>query len=312
MRRVILYFITIIINQAIRNWVFTMPSLTSATRVFQIRNKGLVPYTLLRWKEFILKIPIFCCFDGTILSANCALPYSKLRDNIKLKAFRKGAANIVNTSKALDAIYNQIMVEFDIQNAVLNKEPENGLIWDFTHISIMRDPRAAKDMVPDEIKVLSEKIKTKRVEHKKRIISEYPIGEKKEDYIARAIELHISEYVELAEILINQLDGLNDEGLLQLRIHIANLIVALCLKREIRRALTNVIVKKESPELNSFLLLIERTDKEQFYEERTFSYYQPIIIYNHFNREHGEALQFKHLNHFKNHVKRIYNIRLRA
>jgi hypothetical protein len=263
-------------------------------------------------------------------------------------------------------------------------------------MSIMRDPRAARDMVPDEvwasvppdpeieelelrrarlkggsyrikgrddeeeIRVLSEKIRTKRAEREKRIMSEYreyyfhnrptwdierqAMGEEEEDYVARAIELHIPERAELAEILVNQPDGLSDEGLLQLRIRAANLMVALCPKRETvkrkamqRRAPADVMVKEESPGLDPFPLLMERTqcprcvgDEGQSYEERTFRYCRPAVMYDHFDREHikelqeaeqiscnhpkcrGEALQFKHLNHFKNHVERIHGIRLRA
>ena len=42
-------------------------------------------------------------------------------------------------------------VEFHLQNAFLDESMEDGLIKFFTHISIMRDPRASYDMVPDEV-----------------------------------------------------------------------------------------------------------------------------------------------------------------
>ncbi|KAL2015096.1 hypothetical protein VTK56DRAFT_6310 [Thermocarpiscus australiensis] len=63
-------------------------------------------------------------------------------------------------------------------------------------------------------------------------------------------------------------------------------------------------------------------------EERTFKYCRPAVMYDHFDRKHaqplkgaisynhpqcrGEALEFKHLNHFKNHVERVHGVRLRA
>jgi hypothetical protein len=40
-------------------------------------------------------------------------------------------------------------VEFHLQNVFLDEPMEDGLIKFFTHISIMRDPRASYDMVPD-------------------------------------------------------------------------------------------------------------------------------------------------------------------
>jgi len=52
------------------------------------------------------------------------------------------------------------------------------------------------------------------------------------EYVAPAIELHIPERAELAEILVNQPDDLDDEGLLRLRIQSAELMTALNYKRE--------------------------------------------------------------------------------
>lgn len=108
-RRVVLCPITIVISQALRDNAFDAPSLTSAARVFQIRNIGPVKCTPIRWKESMLKIPVFRRFDGAALSPNRPLQYHKLRDDMGRqsldagnetalgpKAFRRMAANAVN------------------------------------------------------------------------------------------------------------------------------------------------------------------------------------------------------------------------
>ena len=42
-------------------------------------------------------------------------------------------------------------VQFDVQNAVLDEPSEDGLIQFWSHMSLMSDPRASSDMVPDEV-----------------------------------------------------------------------------------------------------------------------------------------------------------------
>jgi len=42
-------------------------------------------------------------------------------------------------------------VEFDIQNTVLGQPTQDRLIKMLTHVSLMRDPRATQNMVPDEV-----------------------------------------------------------------------------------------------------------------------------------------------------------------
>ena len=81
----------------------------SATKVFNMRNRGGSQSTPLRWKEEWLKKPIFRGFDGSTLSCERPLPYSKLSDDMERqtldagfehsfspKAFRRGAANAAN------------------------------------------------------------------------------------------------------------------------------------------------------------------------------------------------------------------------
>ena len=81
--------------------------------------------------------------------------------------WRRGAANAAN-GKAPDSVRDQMMrhdpkwapfnsayineeVEFHRQNAYLDEPTEDALIGMLSHINVMRDPRATKDMVPDEI-----------------------------------------------------------------------------------------------------------------------------------------------------------------
>ncbi len=53
-----------------------------------------------------------------------------------------------------------------------------------------------------------------------------------EEYIVPAIAFYIPERAELAETFVNQLLGLNEKKLLQLRMRSAKLITALNYKRE--------------------------------------------------------------------------------
>ncbi|KAH8755821.1 FluG domain-containing protein [Diaporthe sp. PMI_573] len=135
----------------------------------------------LRWKRSKLKIPFFRRIfrDGTI-SKDQAMLYSTLREHMgdqsldagfekKLtpKAGRRGAGNAAN-GDAPDAVRDQILrqnpkffvfqdaylnitVNFDIQNAFLEEEKEIELFRMFAHVSLTRDPRATKDMVPPEV-----------------------------------------------------------------------------------------------------------------------------------------------------------------
>ena len=173
-------------------------------------------------------------------------------------------------------------------------------------------------------------------------------GEEEEEYVEPAVDLQIPERAQLAEILCNQPDNLSSAELLELRIQAAELMVILCGKREparpdrIRRRAraevqADVTVKEESPRPDPFPLLMDRKqcprcigDEKLSHEERTFKYCRPAVMYDHFDRKHAqqlggvkqmlcnhpkckeEALDFKHLNHFKNHVESVHGVRLRA
>ena len=116
-RRVILCLITIVVNLALRDNAFDAETLdrnyfplpVCAERVFQIKNIGPVKCTPIRFKESMMKIPIFRRYEGSVLSSDRAMLYAKLRDDmsrqsldageeqpVKPKAFRRMAANETN------------------------------------------------------------------------------------------------------------------------------------------------------------------------------------------------------------------------
>ncbi|KAK4220989.1 FluG domain-containing protein [Podospora fimiseda] len=248
-----------------------------------------------------------------------------------------------------------------------------------SHIGLMRDPRASKDMVPDGVwKMMPPDPETEKLDAERARLKggQYWIkGSENEDrireltrayredyfnnrptwdieaneqeereYIEPAIDLYIPERAQLAEILCNQPNNLSSTELLELRILEAELMVVLCGKRETvkrnriqRRARADVKVKEESPGPNLFPLLMDRKqcpncigDETLSFEERTFKYCRPAVMYDHFDRKHTqqlgnvkqmscnhpkcreEALEFKYLNYFKNHVEQVHGVKLRA
>ncbi|KAK4171226.1 hypothetical protein QBC36DRAFT_171591, partial [Triangularia setosa] len=50
-----------------------------------------------------------------------------------------------------NSAYINEKVGFHLQNALLDKPTEDGLLVMLSHIGLMRDPRASKDMIPDEV-----------------------------------------------------------------------------------------------------------------------------------------------------------------
>jgi hypothetical protein len=295
-----------------------------------------------------------------------------------------------------NSAYINEKVQFHLQNAVLDEPTEDSLIGMLSHISVMCDPRARKDMVPDEvwaemppdpeilaleaeraelkggqyritgtenedrIRELTKLIAKKRAKRGKNIRRGYredyfhhrptwdiegqANGEEEQEYVEPAVDLHIPERAELAQILCKQPEDLSSTALLAVRIRAGELMSILCGKRETvkrerirQRAPADVMVKEESPSPDTFPLLMQRTqcprcigDESLSYEERTFQYCRPAVMYDHFDRTHarhmgdakqivcnhpkcqGGALKFKHLNHFKNHVETIHGVKLRA
>jgi hypothetical protein len=301
-----------------------------------------------------------------------------------------------------NSAYINAKVKFHLQNAVLHEAHEDALIEMLTHISVTRDPRAGRDIVPDEvwqdippdpeifeleqrreslkggqyriqggdneqeIQDLTREIRTKKGQRVKHIMKEYRAdyfynrptwdierqargedGEEDEEYAEPVIDLQIPERAQLAEILCNQPEDLSHEELSSLRIQAAELWVALCGKREtvkrdrIRRRLpASVMVKEESPQPDAFPLLIDGKqcprcigDERLSFEERTFKYCRPAVMYDHFDREHleemkenekhnlifcdhpkckEEGVKLKHLDHFRAHVMSRHVVSLRG
>ncbi|KAK0707074.1 hypothetical protein B0T26DRAFT_729064 [Lasiosphaeria miniovina] len=185
-RRLIFCFITIIVSLAVHDGAFAALKFTSVRGVFETRNKGPVKCTPLRWKEEWLKRPVFRRYDESIAEEESEerkyqpLPYHKLRydmerqsldageeNSIEPKAWRRGAANAAD-GNASDAVRDQMMrhdpkwatfnnayinekVGFHLQNAFLEEPTEDSLLAMLTHIGLTRDPRASKDMVPDDV-----------------------------------------------------------------------------------------------------------------------------------------------------------------
>jgi hypothetical protein len=93
---------------------------------------------------------------------------------------------------------------------------------------------------------------------------------------------------------------LSPAELLELRIQAAELMIALCGRRETvkrarvrRRPRADVTIKEESPMPDPFPLLIDRKqylycieDEALSYKERTFRYCRPAVIYDYFDRKH--------------------------
>ena len=333
-------------------------------------------------------------------------------------------SNSKNTHKitvgaASDAVRDQIMrhdpkwatfnnayinekVQFHIEKVVAGEPTEDSLIKLFTHMSMTRDPNAAQDMVPDEIRRqlapnsdimeleqtrdqlkkgkyrirrteheqevrrLSELIRTKRAKRDKALRQKYRqyyfyneptweierqfLGQVEEDCTVRsaapAITLQIPERARLADLLCHQPDNMGFDEFYKLRIQAAELMVALCDKKETAKrrqirmaAHADVPVKVESPATDKFPLLMDKEqcprcigDESISMEERTFRYCRPWVRDNHFDSHHlstmkdlekeglifcdhpkckGEGLKLKSYETFRNHVQLVHGVNLR-
>ncbi|TVY12529.1 hypothetical protein LARI1_G009432 [Lachnellula arida] len=173
--------ITHLVSLALADSAFEAQSLTTPERVFEHKVWGPVLCTPLRWKQEMLKMPIFrrderIADEG---SPETALPYSQFRDCLNRLGraagfkeiltsycFRRGTANVVDRT-ATDAVRDQVMrhnpnsavyngsyinerVRFDVQSAVLERPSADGVLRMLTYMSLMRDPRAPVH-VPDDV-----------------------------------------------------------------------------------------------------------------------------------------------------------------
>ncbi|RKK27311.1 hypothetical protein BFJ66_g16710 [Fusarium oxysporum f. sp. cepae] len=312
-RKLLFCAVSTILALALHDNAFDAPSLTDAAVIFRSKPPHFKHCIPLRWKKSMLKTPIFRHYRGAELSADEAMLYSKLRDDIGQQSLdsgherkwtprfaRRGAGNAAN-GDATDSVRDQMMrqdprfmtfqsaylneiANFDLQNAFLEEEKESQLFRLFAHVSLARDPRAMADMVPDEvwanlapdpeiveleeqraqlkrgkyriegheneeeIRRLTNKIRTKRAYREKQVVREYredyfyhrptwdieqqARGEEEEEYTEPVIDVHISERDRLANILCHQPDALTEDQVLERRIEAIKLMVALCDKRE--------------------------------------------------------------------------------
>ncbi|TIC97035.1 hypothetical protein CH35J_007397 [Colletotrichum higginsianum] len=179
-RKLIFCAVSTIIALALHDQAFDAASLTDATQILRAEVRGPVQSTALRWKQSMLKVPIFRKLSGGALAVGEAMSYSKLRDDMGRQSLdagfekawtprfaRRGAANAAN-GNASDAVRDQMIrhdpkfarfqgaylnenVEFDLQNTFLEEETEEQMYKVFAHVSLTRDPRATRDMVPKEV-----------------------------------------------------------------------------------------------------------------------------------------------------------------
>ena len=271
-----------------------------------------------------------------------------------------------------DAYLNE-KVEYNVIGAALEEKKEDRLYKMFAHVSLTRDPRATRDMVPEEVwanakpdpeivaleerraqlkngryriqgleceaevRELTEQIRTKRKQYDEAIVRDYREyyfynrstwdierqlrGEAEEEYAEPEIDLCIPERARLAGLLCHQPKDQSDEELLDFRIEINDLMVALCSKREtvkrnrIRRTYqTAPSMKEESPlpiantisdpgSDSSFPLLMNPKqcpdcigDRRLTLEERTFRYCRSTVRNDHFDDRHLEERERAELN----------------
>ncbi|KAK4151935.1 hypothetical protein C8A00DRAFT_44942 [Chaetomidium leptoderma] len=362
-RRLIFCFITIIVSLAVHDRAFAAPKFASVRGVFEARNKGLVKCIPLRWKEEWLKRPVFRQYDESIAEEEPderkyqPLPYRKL--HYDMERHRVGNAS--------DAVRDQMMrhdpkwatfnsaylnekVGFHLQNAFLDEPTEDSLLTMLSHIGLMRDPRACKDMVPDEVWEMmppDSEITALVAERAQLKGGQYRIkGTESEDRIRELTRLIAAKEAKRKKAIRQAYreDYFHNRPTWDIEADAAELMVVLCGTRETvkrnrirRRAQADVTVKEESPGPDPFPLLMDRKqcprcigDETLSLEERTFKYCRPAVMYDHVDKKHaeqlggvkqmlcnhpkcrGEALDFKHLNHFKNHVERVHGVRLRA
>lgn len=121
-------FISVIVSLAVHDRAFAASKFSSVRAVFEVKNRGPVKCTPLRWKKEWLKRPVFRRFDDSVAEDNSIpedkqdesdesdgsntskyqpLPYQKLLDDmerqsldageenaLELKAWRRGAAHV--------------------------------------------------------------------------------------------------------------------------------------------------------------------------------------------------------------------------
>ena len=219
----------------------------------------------------------------------------------------------------------------------------------------------------DEVRQLTKTIRTKKAQRDKSIRQSYrqyyfyhrPTwdieqqfagGDRQVDEASSvpAIDLHIPERAQLANLLCQEADDLDFDRFLQRRIEAAELMVSLTGKRETakRKRIVKTVqssipspVADEAPEPDRFPLLMGKAqcprcigDETMSMEERTFAYCRPAVMNDHFDREHLATMEqmerddyigcthpkckeadikLHTVDHFRNHVATVHGVALR-
>ncbi|QPG93463.1 hypothetical protein C2857_000044 [Epichloe festucae Fl1] len=89
-QKLLFYAVSTILTLAFHDSAFDAPSLTDAAVIFRSKPPRFKHCIPLRWKKSILKTPIFRRYRGAELSADEAMLYSKLRDDIGQQSLDSG------------------------------------------------------------------------------------------------------------------------------------------------------------------------------------------------------------------------------
>ncbi|RYP74213.1 hypothetical protein DL771_003146 [Monosporascus sp. 5C6A] len=282
--------VTHIVGLALDDNAFASPHLTNAERVFTVKNQAPAQCTPLRWKDDWLKKPISRQVDSSGVSPDEALLYHTLREDLKHQSLEACSVHLrrgPGGGSAPDAIRDQVMrhdprwttffsaylnmaVQWDLVGSALQTELQNKLISNLTQAGIWHDPRATRNMVPDEVweeiepdpeimalgkgggqlerntyQITRQEYEVEDVEAEYRgyylrnrptwdIDKQFSIKAREagEEYVAPVVDVSIPERAELARLLCNQPLDLGGEKIRERRIRVADLWSALCKKQE--------------------------------------------------------------------------------
>ncbi|KAM0742721.1 hypothetical protein ACQRIT_002898 [Beauveria bassiana] len=179
-RKLIFDAIMVIVALALHDHAFDAACLTDAYSLLSRDVWGPRDCMPIRWKKEKLKVPVFRRISGATLSEDEAMLYSKLNYDMGRQSLesghekawtprsaRRGASNAAN-GDTTDSVRDQMMrhepgfktffsaylneiANFDLQNAFLEEEKQSQLFRMFAHVSLARDPRAVRDMVPEKV-----------------------------------------------------------------------------------------------------------------------------------------------------------------
>ncbi|KAK3943787.1 hypothetical protein QBC46DRAFT_361544 [Diplogelasinospora grovesii] len=129
-------------------------------KILSIKTIGRERFKALYYEDILLIIIHYSVTSEDVYIIAVKFIYYKGADN-KLKPI------IINNGAFNALSLTNVKAIFEVKNASLPKdfrrnaanEANNALIEMLTHISVMRDPRAGRDIVPDELKQWREKLK---------------------------------------------------------------------------------------------------------------------------------------------------------